>query len=70
MSDERKRPQAIQVSTRPEDWAAPTRAHLFGLDSLTPQEFAIEGTRMSGGRPKYGDEVFERAAAMRLKHRT
>ena len=63
---ERKREK---ISTRPRDWAAPARAHLFGLESLSAAEFAIEGTRMSGGRPKYGDEVFARAAAMQAKQK-
>lgn len=57
----------MKDSTRPQDWAAPARAHLFGLDTLTRAEFAVEGTRMSGGQPRYGEAVFREAAALRRR---
>ena len=69
MSD--KKAIKIQMMTQPRDWAPAARAHLFGLESLTPDEFAIEGTRMSGGEPKYGEDVYRQAASMaaRMKRR-
>lgn len=61
--------QAMKVSTRPEDWAPAARAHLFGLHTLSPGEFAHEGTRMSAGRPAYGEAVYRAALRRKQAHR-
>ena len=58
-----------KISTQPEDWAPPVRAHLFGLHTLAPVERAYELERFSGGRPKYGDAALLEAARLRQQMR-
>lgn len=42
-----------KAATRPQDWAPPARAHLFGLDTLTDDEHAAEMRRRAAYPDRY-----------------
>ena len=63
---------ADRMKTRPQDWAAPARLHLFGAQTLSDQELASETRRLqvltsAGNRP--GADVRRMLAEREMQRR-
>lgn len=54
--DDRPRKEADKALTRPQDWAPPARAHLFGLQTLSTAEREAELIRRAAYPRKYRTE--------------
>jgi hypothetical protein len=51
--DRREGKVADKAMTRPQDWAPPARAHLFGLETLNDAEFEREMARRAAYPDRY-----------------